>query len=59
VTVADDASEPLSTAKEPGTGLGLSSVLRTARRAGGAVRIDSAPGVGTTVTLLLPEAPTA
>jgi signal transduction histidine kinase len=54
--VLDRAVDPFYTTGEHGTGLGLPSVLRTARRAGGAVRIESEPGVGTTVTLLLPVA---
>ncbi len=53
--VMDHAFEPFYTTKEHGTGLGLSSVLRTAHKAGGAVRMESALGAGTTVTLLLPE----
>lgn len=39
-----------------GTGLGLASVRDFVTSAGGAMRIDSAPGVGTTVELLLPRA---
>ena len=53
--VLDRAFEPFYTTKPHGTGLGLPSVMRTVRRAGGTVRISSAPGAGTTVTLLLPE----
>jgi CheY-like chemotaxis protein len=37
-----------------GTGLGLSQVYGIARQAGGAARIDSAPGKGTTVEMWLP-----
>ncbi|MFZ5669351.1 MAG: ATP-binding protein [Pseudomonadota bacterium] len=40
-----------------GTGLGLSQVYGFARQSGGSVGVDSAPGRGTTVTLLLPTAP--
>jgi CheY-like chemotaxis protein len=36
-----------------GTGLGLSQVYGVARQAGGAARIESAPGTGTVVTLFL------
>lgn len=36
------------------TGLGLATVYAVARNAGGHVRIDSRPGDGTTVTVLLP-----
>ncbi|HEY3811588.1 MAG TPA: MASE4 domain-containing protein [Caulobacteraceae bacterium] len=49
--------EPFFTTKEPGrgTGLGLSQVYGFARDAGGRVDIESAPGAGTTVSLLLPR----
>ncbi|MBL6458456.1 PAS domain-containing protein [Belnapia sp. T6] len=39
-----------------GTGLGLPQVYGFARQSGGTARIDSQPGRGTTVTLLLPRA---
>ena len=39
-----------------GTGLGLAMVQAFAARAGGALRIDSAPGRGTEVDILLPRA---
>jgi len=39
----------------PGTGLGLSIAKRAVDRAGGTIRIDSAPGQGTTVTIRLPQ----
>jgi CheY-like chemotaxis protein len=52
----DRAFEPFFTTKATGkgTGLGLSQVYGFASQSGGEVRIDSAPGSGTTVTLLLP-----
>ncbi len=52
------AFEPFFTTKAPGlgAGLGLSQVYGTARQSGGGVRIDSAPGVGTSVTIYLPRA---
>lgn len=54
------AVEPFFTTKPSGrgTGLGLSSVQAFVRAAGGAMRVESpGPGCGSTVTLLLPEAP--
>ncbi|GAC1489140.1 MAG: hypothetical protein NVS2B11_14580 [Acetobacteraceae bacterium] len=48
--------EPFFTTKEvgKGTGLGLAQVYGFARQSGGGVRLRSAPGEGTTVSLLLP-----
>jgi signal transduction histidine kinase len=50
------AFEPFFTTKMTGkgTGLGLSQVYGFASQSGGEVRIESRPGEGTTVTLLLP-----
>ena len=50
--------EPFFTTKETGlgAGLGLSQVHGLAVQSGGDVRIESKPGEGTTVTLLLPRA---
>jgi len=39
----------------PGTGLGLAIAKRAVDRAGGTIRIDSAPGHGTPVTIRLPQ----
>jgi two-component system NtrC family sensor kinase len=67
VTVADDgtgmdaetaakAIEPFFTTKSVGrgTGLGLSQVYGFARQSGGDLRIETAPGCGTAIELLLP-----
>ncbi|WP_296942197.1 PAS domain-containing protein [uncultured Massilia sp.] len=55
--ILDKAFEPFFTTKPvgEGTGLGLSMVYGFARQSGGQARIDSAPGVGTTVCLYLPR----
>lgn len=51
------ALEPWFTTKgERGSGLGLASVLDIVTEAGGELTVDSAPGRGTTVSLLLPKA---
>ncbi|MEP9358707.1 PAS domain-containing protein [Sphingomonas sp. KR3-1] len=54
--VAARAFDPFFTTKGvgKGTGLGLSQVFGFVRQSGGAVRIDTAPGAGTTVHLYLP-----
>jgi PAS domain S-box-containing protein len=53
--VVERAFEPFFTTKEvgKGTGLGLSMVYGMARQSGGAARIESTPGKGTAVKLLL------
>ncbi|WP_029010243.1 cache domain-containing protein [Azospirillum halopraeferens] len=53
---AERAFEPFYTTKALGSGLGLSMVYGFVKQSGGFIAIDSAPGAGTTVTLLLPEA---
>jgi CheY-like chemotaxis protein len=52
------AVEPFYTTKPSGegSGLGLSMAEGFARQSGGALHLESTPGAGTTVTLLLPDA---
>jgi PAS domain S-box-containing protein len=52
------AVEPFFTTKPQGsgTGLGLSQVYGFASQSGGAIRLDSTPGAGTRIELLLPRA---
>jgi CheY-like chemotaxis protein len=55
--VAQRAFEPFFTTKGPsGSGLGLSQVYGMVRESGGSVRLQTSPGGGTSVTLLLPRA---
>ncbi len=56
--VLRNAFEPFYTTKPPGqgSGLGLSQIYGVASQSGGGVRIDSAMGKGTTVTVLFPRA---
>jgi len=55
--VKDRVFEPFFTTKDigKGSGLGLPQVYGFAKQSGGTVRIDSEPGHGTNVTLLLPR----
>ena len=56
--MAEHAFEPFFTTKPvgQGSGLGLSQVYGFATQAGGTARLASTPGLGTTVSLLLPVA---
>ena len=57
--VLERAMEPFFTTKPPGagSGLGLSMIYGFARQSGGALVLESVPGSGTSVHLLLPRAP--
>jgi len=54
--LAARAVEPFFTTREGAAGLGLSQAYAFARQSGGTLSIDSAPGEGAEVSILLPDA---
>lgn len=69
VTLSDDgqgmtaaqltrAFDPFYSTKDTGTGLGLAITRQILEDHGGSVRVDAAPGRGTTLALVLPARPT-
>lgn len=53
--VLDRVFEPFFSSRPDGTGLGLPIASRIAQAHGGDISVESEPGVGTTVTLWLPQ----
>ncbi|MCC7386017.1 MAG: PAS domain-containing protein [Deltaproteobacteria bacterium] len=53
--VAERAFEPFFTTKHDGSGLGLSTCYGIVSQLGGAIHVDSTPGAGTRITVLLPQ----
>jgi two-component system cell cycle sensor histidine kinase/response regulator CckA len=55
-TVRQRAFDPFFTTRGAGRGLGLAAVLGAVRAHGGAMQLESAPGAGTTLRMILPLA---
>jgi signal transduction histidine kinase len=55
--VRSKATDPFFTTRPTGTGLGLAIVHRLVHSHGGKIQIESSYGTGTTVTIILPQAP--
>ena len=49
--------QPFFTTRNGGTGLGLSITMKIVERHGGQLQVDSRPGEGTRITILLPSQP--
>jgi signal transduction histidine kinase len=54
--IRDELFRPLSTSKPDGSGIGAWQARELLREAGGEVLVDSRPGAGTTMRLILPAA---
>lgn len=54
--VLEHIFEPYFTTRPEGTGLGLPLVQEIVRHSGGTISVESTPGLGTAVTVLLPSA---
>lgn len=52
--IIDKIFDPYFTTKQAGSGLGLATAHSVVKRHGGAISVDSAPGIGTTFSILLP-----
>jgi nitrogen-specific signal transduction histidine kinase/ActR/RegA family two-component response regulator len=57
--IIDRIFDPYFTTKQNGSGLGLAVAHGVVNRHGGFIRVDSAPDVGTTFTIVLPADPAA
>ena len=57
--IRDRLFKPFETTKSTGMGIGVYESLQYIRSLGGDIEVESAPGAGTTVRVLLPQADAA